>query len=270
MRADGVRRALVFATSATSSFSGCRQYRDDLAAARRPRRRRARRSWSSCGTTSTTPASSPRTPTVCGPRSPRCRPSVRDDARLVFTAHSIPVAMNDASGPGRERPVSRRSSARPRGWSPRRCAGRARSSTWSGSRGPGRRRCRGSSRTSTTTCARWPRPGRRAVVVSPTGFVSDHLEVLWDLDNEAQRDRAELGLPFARAATAGTHPAFVATIRELVAGATRRCRAAGARVAGPVRHRLPGQLLPVPPAPDGSCRRVPVMARGVPPTRACE
>ncbi len=58
--------------------------------------------------------------------------------------------------------------------------------------------------------------GTRAVVISPTGFVSDHLEVIWDLDNEATQTAAELGIDLARAATAGTHPAFVAMIRELL------------------------------------------------------
>jgi ferrochelatase len=53
-------------------------------------------------------------------------------------------------------------------------------------------------------------------VVSPTGFVSDHVEVIWDLDTEARETAARLVLPFARAATAGTHPDFVAAIRELV------------------------------------------------------
>jgi ferrochelatase len=52
--------------------------------------------------------------------------------------------------------------------------------------------------------------------VFPVGFISDHLEVIWDLDNEAEETAGELGLAFARAATAGTHPAFVATVRELV------------------------------------------------------
>ena len=64
--------------------------------------------------------------------------------------------------------------------------------------------------------------GIRAVVVAPTGFVSDHLEVLWDLDEEAAATAAELGLAFARAATAGTHPAFVAGLADLVAGAADR------------------------------------------------
>ena len=58
--------------------------------------------------------------------------------------------------------------------------------------------------------------GTRAVVVSPSGFISDHIEVVWDLDNEASQTAAQLGIAFARAATAGTHPAFVRAIRELV------------------------------------------------------
>ena len=58
--------------------------------------------------------------------------------------------------------------------------------------------------------------GIRNVVVSPIGFVSDHLEVLWDLDNEAAATARKLGLSFARAATPGTDPRFVAMIRDLV------------------------------------------------------
>ena len=49
--------------------------------------------------------------------------------------------------------------------------------------------------------------GVTGVVVSPIGFISDHLEVVWDLDNEAAATAAELGLDFARAATPGTAPA---------------------------------------------------------------
>ena len=54
------------------------------------------------------------------------------------------------------------------------------------------------------------------VVVSPIGFVSDHLEVLFDLDVEARDTAAELGLNLVRASSAGTHPVFVAMIRELI------------------------------------------------------
>jgi ferrochelatase len=58
--------------------------------------------------------------------------------------------------------------------------------------------------------------GVRAVVLAPIGFVSDHLEVLFDLDVEARETSERLGLRMARAGTAGTHPAFVGAIRELI------------------------------------------------------
>ena len=58
--------------------------------------------------------------------------------------------------------------------------------------------------------------GVRDVVVSPIGFVSDHMEILFDLDVEARETAEEVGVGFARAQTAGTHPAFVSMIRELV------------------------------------------------------
>ena len=58
--------------------------------------------------------------------------------------------------------------------------------------------------------------GVRDVVVAPIGFVSDHAEVVYDLDIEAQKVANELGMKMVRASTAGTHPAFVRMIRELV------------------------------------------------------
>jgi ferrochelatase len=58
--------------------------------------------------------------------------------------------------------------------------------------------------------------GVKDVVVSPIGFVSDHMEVLYDLDLEAKSRALELGLNMVRAATAGTHPRFVRMVRELV------------------------------------------------------
>ena len=59
--------------------------------------------------------------------------------------------------------------------------------------------------------------GVPAVVVAPVGFVSDHLEVIWDLDNEAREKAADLGMGFARADTAGTDPRFAQMVVELVA-----------------------------------------------------
>jgi ferrochelatase len=58
--------------------------------------------------------------------------------------------------------------------------------------------------------------GVRNVVVSPVGFISDHLEVVWDLDNEAAETARKLGLNFARAATPGTDPRFVGMVRDLI------------------------------------------------------
>ncbi len=59
--------------------------------------------------------------------------------------------------------------------------------------------------------------GIRDVVIQPIGFVSDHMEVLYDLDIEAKDLAVELGMTLVRAGTVGTHPAFVRMIRELVA-----------------------------------------------------
>ena len=60
------------------------------------------------------------------------------------------------------------------------------------------------------------RAGTRAVVVVPIGFVSDHMEVVYDLDTEAAVVAARLGLHFVRSATVGVEPRFVAMVRELV------------------------------------------------------
>jgi ferrochelatase len=58
--------------------------------------------------------------------------------------------------------------------------------------------------------------GTRGVVIVPSGFVSDHLEVLWDLDEEARETAEEVGIALARVATAGTHPAFVTGLVDLI------------------------------------------------------
>lgn len=61
-----------------------------------------------------------------------------------------------------------------------------------------------------------PAAGRKAVVIVPLGFVSDHMEVLWDLDNEALETAGEQGLAAVRVPTPGTHPAYVAGLVDLV------------------------------------------------------
>jgi ferrochelatase len=214
MRADGVQRALVLATSATSSFSGCRQYRNDMARARTaagsgaPELVKLRHFFDHPGFVAAN-ADHVRSAISSLPE------DVRDEARLVFTAHSIPALMDEASGPDRNRLYSRqqREAARLVAEAVR-GPGAEFDLVWQSRSGP--------------PSVPWLEPdvnehlrrlasdGIAAVVLSPTGFVSDHVEVLWDLDEEARETAEELGLHFARAATAGTHPAFVAMVRELV------------------------------------------------------
>ncbi|HSY16322.1 MAG TPA: ferrochelatase [Jatrophihabitantaceae bacterium] len=213
MRADGIRRALVLTTSATSSFSSCRQYRDDLAAARAaagdgaPELVKLRHYFDHPGFIAAN-ADGVRDALEALPA--RLRP----DARIVFTAHSIPERMNEESGPegglylAQQRETARLVAAQVRG------AGAEFDLVWQSRSGPPQ--------------VPWLAPdindhlralargGVEAVVISPTGFVSDHLEVRWDLDIEARRTAAGLGLAFSRAATAGSHPAFVAMVGELV------------------------------------------------------
>jgi ferrochelatase len=209
-----VRRALVLATSATASYSACRQYRDDLAEALRvagegaPELVKIRHFYDHPGFIEAN-ADAVRAALEELPA------KVRDDARLVFTAHSIPVSMNQTSGPesnglyaAQQRETARLVAEAVRG------AGAEFDLAWQSRSGPPQ--------------VPWLEPdvndhlkdlaagGVGAVVVAPTGFVSDHVEVRWDLDTEARRTATDLGLQFARAETAGTHPAFVAAVRELV------------------------------------------------------
>jgi ferrochelatase len=214
MRDDGVERALVFATSATASYSSCRQYRDDLAQARRmagegsPDLVKLRHFYDHPGYIAAN-ADGVRAALDTLPA------GIRGTARLVFTAHSIPVSMNDLSGPqanglyaAQQRETARLVAEAVRG------PGAEFDLVWQSRSGPPQ--------------VPWLEPdiedhltdlaarGVTAVVVAPSGFVSDHLEVRWDLDKAARDTAAALGLGYARAATAGAHPAFVAAVRELV------------------------------------------------------
>jgi ferrochelatase len=216
MRADGVRRALGFATSAYSSYSGCRQYHEDIERARAevgegaPEVDKLRHYFNHPGFVEPhADAVRAALASLPGPR--------RASARLVFTAHSIPVTMDSASGPeGGLYSAQLRESARLVAEAA--APGLDRDLVWQSRSGPPR--------------VPWLEPdvndhladlaarGVTDVVVSPVGFVSDHLEVIWDLDNEARETAARLGLGFARAATPGTDPRFVSMVRELVAERT--------------------------------------------------
>jgi protoporphyrin/coproporphyrin ferrochelatase len=206
MRDDGRRNALALVTSAFSSYSGCRQYREDIARAQEevgpgaPRVDKLRVFYNHPG--------------FVAANADRVRAAFatlpaerRDAAPLVFTAHSIPIAYARTSDyEAQLREACRLVAA---------AAGRGEWTLVYQSRSgpPGQP---------------WLEPdvlahldalaagGTKDVVVSPIGFVSDHMEVLYDLDTEAADRARRLGLGFVRAGTPGVHPAFVAMVRDLV------------------------------------------------------
>jgi ferrochelatase len=211
MAADGVRRALAFVTSPFSSFSSCRQYLENIAAAQ----------------------------AAVGPVAPQVdklrvffnhpgfiEPMVEHtlaalghtDARVIFTAHSIPLEMarrcryelqlRDACrlvANGVAKYFDPREGGGPAHWD----------LVYQSRSGPPQQP--------------WLEPDIndfirqehartpiRDIVVVPIGFISDHMEVVYDLDTETHSMCDELGIHMVRAATVGTHPRFVRMIRELI------------------------------------------------------
>jgi ferrochelatase len=232
MAHDGVRRALAFVTAAYSSYSGCRQYREDLAAAqaevgaRAPSIDKIRHYFNSPGFVEPMIDN-----TVAALAS---LPShVSAGARLAFTTHSIPLTQADTSGPtGNAYVIQHREVARlvADGVSHRIGRDIAWDLVYQSRSGP--------------PSQPWLEPdiedhlrieqkrGVPGVVMVPIGFVCDHIEVAWDLDTEAVKVAAEIGLPVARAATVGTDPRFVAMVRELVCERLENRRAAERRALG--------------------------------------
>lgn len=234
----GARRVLVMFTAAYSSYSGCRQYREDLA-----------RAVAEVG-----PAGASLEFDKIGPygesdgfvdataRSVVEALSSRDQdflhqARVVFVTHSIPTAMDAASGPGgpegtysaQHRRVAERAmglASDELGFAP----------AWE-----------------IAYCSRsgaphipWLEPdvndrlaelateGVLKVVAVPFGFINDHMEVVYDLDTQAKETAAELGVEYVRAATVGTDPAFV---DELVGRLLQRAAVARGEAPEPADSR---------------------------------
>jgi protoporphyrin/coproporphyrin ferrochelatase len=205
MRDDGITKALAFVTSAYASYSGCHQYLDDIARARAevgpdsPVIDKLRVFYNHPG--------------FVGPNAANLSAALQEagsEAHVAFTAHSIPTSMAATSDYVAQLTETARlvaEQAAPGGRVPWQLVFQSRSGA------PGQP---------------WLEPdiadhlrdlaaaGVTAVVAAPIGFISDHMEVVYDLDIEARQVAAELGLRFVRASTVGTDPAFVTMIRQLI------------------------------------------------------
>ncbi|MCB8908216.1 MULTISPECIES: ferrochelatase [unclassified Streptomyces] len=236
MITDGRRHIAVLTTSAYASYSGCRQYRENLADALAtleaeglplPRVDKLRHYFNHPGFVE---------PMVEGVLASLAEldPSVRACAHLAFTTHSIPDSAADSSGPVTEhgdggayvrqhldvaRVIAEAVRERTGNDHPWELVYQSRSGA---------------------PHIPWLEPdicdhlealhgaGAPAAVMVPIGFVSDHMEVLYDLDTEATAKAAELGLPVRRSATVGADPRFAAAVRELLL--ERAAHERGARV----------------------------------------
>ncbi|HLW86121.1 MAG TPA: ferrochelatase [Candidatus Sulfotelmatobacter sp.] len=207
MKKDGIRRALGFVTSAFSSYSGCRQYREDIARAQQevgegaPEVDKLRVFFNHPGFIDAT-AERVQEAVSAVP------PEAQKNAHVVYIAHSIPVSMAATSDYVLQLEEVRRLVSERLGIRNHTLVYQSRSGA------PGQP---------------WLQPdildylrsvkannSANAVVLAPISFISDHMEVLYDLDVEARQLCKSLSLPMTRAKTVGVHPRFVAAIRELI------------------------------------------------------
>ena len=204
MANDGIKNALAFVTSAYSSYSSCRQYRQNISDAQAavgptaPRVEKLRVFYDH--------------PLFIEANVDQIRVALHQfedpsSVNLVFTAHSIPESMAvncDYAAQLAEAGGLIVHALGIKGWQ---LVYQSRSGSpsqpWLGPDVTDHLRTLHSE-------------GVRSVVIAPIGFVSDHMEVVYDLDVQARAVANELGMTMVRAATAGTHPAFVKMIRELM------------------------------------------------------
>jgi ferrochelatase len=199
MRDDGVRRAAVFTTSAWAGYSSCTQYVEDIARGRQaagasaPRLVKLRQYFDH-----------PLFVRMFADAVTAAARTLPDGARLVFTAHSIPLAARSRCGAElyeRQVAYAAKLVAAATGHDEY-------DQVWQSRSGPPQ--------------VPWLEPdvgdhlsrlaenGTTAVIVCPIGFVADHIEVVWDLDHELRMHAEEAGMAFARAATPNADLARVA------------------------------------------------------------
>jgi protoporphyrin/coproporphyrin ferrochelatase len=207
MQQDGIKRALAFVTSAYSSYSGCRQYRENIARAQcevgtgAPEVDKLRAFFNH--------------PLFVEATVDRVREALQaipananGNVQIVYTAHSIPLSMANTSDYVRQLQEVQRLISAAIGQTNHVLVYQSRSGA------PGQP---------------WLGPDileylrevkaqnlASAVVLASVGFISDHMEVLYDLDVEARQLCDSLALPMTRAKTVGVHPKFIAMIRELI------------------------------------------------------
>ena len=227
MRDNGIRRAAVFATSAWGGYSSCTQYVDDIARARTaagdgaPELVKLRQYYDH-----------PLFVEMFTEAVGAAAQMVPDGARLVFTAHSIPLAARSRCGPdlySRQVAHASRLVATAAGYDDY-------DQVWQSRSGPPQ--------------VPWLEPdvadhltalaegGTKAVIVCPIGFVADHIEVVWDLDYELRQQAEKLGIAFARAATPNADPRFAGLVVDLID--ELRTGREPVRVAGPDMPALQG------------------------------
>jgi ferrochelatase len=207
MKQDGIQRGLAFVTSAYSSYSGCRQYREDIARAQKevgrgaPEIDKLRAFFNHPGFIEATTER-----LQDGLR--QVPPNARQNVHVVYTAHSIPVSMASTCDYVCQLEEVRKLVSARLGVTNDALVYQSRSGP------PGQP---------------WLEPDildylrkvkerglGSAVVLAPISFISDHMEVMYDLDIEARHLCASLSLPMVRAKTVGLHPRFITMIRELI------------------------------------------------------
>jgi ferrochelatase len=201
MRDDGVKRAVAFVTSAFGSYSGCRQYIEDIAKARAAV---AQEGKGEAPEIVKIPPFSAH-PKFIEAMTDRVRTALTElpHGQLIFTAHSVPVSMAQSGPYVRELEAASAKVAANVGKADWKLVYQSRS-------GPPTQPW-----LDPDVCD-YLRETRTDSVIVPIGFLSDHMEVLYDLDTEARAVAEELGIRMVRAGTAGTHPAMIEMIAELV------------------------------------------------------
>ncbi|MEB3063037.1 ferrochelatase [[Mycobacterium] zoologicum] len=209
MAADGIRRAAVFPTSAWGGYSGCDQYSQDIARARRkvgdraPELVKLRQYFDH-------PLFVEMFAEAIATAADTLPPGLRDEARLVFTAHSIPVAADERYGPklySRQVAAATALVAATAGYADY-------DQVWQSRSGPPQvpwLQPDVEAHLSGLADARVP-----AVIVCPIGFLSDNIEVIWDLDSEVRDQAQAAGIGYARATTPNADRRLARLARGLI------------------------------------------------------